>query len=102
VRLRFRAEMIAMHTGDRLLRPGRSAPLRRLGSFLYHWGSGRPDLHRSDYGTRTIPRFRRGGMIPGRGIPVKIADGERITTPERAEQLGLTVEARRMREGRKP
>lgn len=30
-----------------------------------------------------------------------LAPGERITTPERAEQLGLTADARRMRRERK-
>jgi hypothetical protein len=44
-------------------------------------------------------RFRRGGHIPGDGRPepVLIQPGERIETPERAEQVGLTVEAKRMR-----
>lgn len=41
---------------------------------------------------KVVPRFTRGGKLP-----TKIADGERIDTPERAEQLGLTADAKRMR-----
>jgi len=36
----------------------------------------------------------RGGPVPGY---VPLAPGEMIDTPERAEELGLTADARRMR-----
>jgi hypothetical protein len=43
--------------------------------------------------TEYTPRFAKGGPMGLRPL----APAEMITTPERAEQLGLTADARRMR-----
>lgn len=49
---------------------------------------------------------REGGSLPSRPlgtgpdeVPVMVVPGERITDPDRAEALGLTVDAERMRRG---
>lgn len=52
---------------------------------------------------RKSPRFARGGRIPGPSPEIKVLQpGRIIRTPEEAEAVGLTVEARRMREGKLP
>jgi hypothetical protein len=49
-------------------------------------------------------RLVSGGRIekvpPDDWIRVQLSDGRRITTPEEAEAVGLTADAKRMREGR--
>jgi hypothetical protein len=40
----------ASHVGHELMAPRRRPRVRRLGSLLYHWGSGRTDLHVETYG----------------------------------------------------
>ena len=52
---------------------------------------------------RWLSSLASGGTVPHRpdeddSIPVMLTPGEEITDPARAEALGLTVDARRMRE----
>lgn len=48
----------------------------------------------NDFIAPVRPRFARGG---GDQVSVILAPAEIITDPDRAEQLGLTADARRMR-----
>lgn len=52
--------------------------------------------------SRRWPRYHTGGIVPGDGIPAILEPGGPITDPDDAEALGLTVEARRMRETGSP
>ena len=72
--------------------------LTTLGGVPVGWAIGR------FLGWRALRGRAHGGWIPPiantQTPAVLLAPGELITDPERAEQLGLTVEARRMRQAR--